>query len=332
VGNLSINNKIDIEIEFEVDTVIDHVSSTRGWQVNGVLIQVGSKLLVIDYPHGMETYRVFTTIEMSDAFPGGPSTCGDEIPFLFVGSVIDDGPCPGFKRTQNCTANTYIVYAYPRVTQFQRSNAPYPSNPGFYTHNYTMCCTCEYRAQKISELSFPCTGPTGTPLGCYRDTNFASAYPNGLTIGCGINNITFTSSFAVSNFMNQYSSQFGAAQALSSSYINPTTTNAGKFAGEQTSISLNDRFDRFDVNWASSCNFLRNLYICFPAQDCDAFDGFQISQLIDYGNQVLGGCADGNADAIVKCYQWIETVFDNGNRLINFENSGFNTVRCRHVS
>jgi len=266
-------------------------------------------------------------VEMSDAFPGGPSTCGQVVPFLFVASVIDDGPCPGFKRTQNCTANTYIVYAYPRQPSL-RSNAPYPQNPSAYTQNYDMCCTCNYRAQKISELSFPCTGPTGTPLGCYRDTNFGSAYPAGMTIGCSIFNITFTSSQTVSNFMNQYSSQFGAAQALSSSYIDPVTTNAGKLAGEVASISLNDRFDRFDVNWASSCNFLRNIYICSPAQDCDPFHGFQISNLIAFGNAVLGGCADGNADAIVKCFQWIETVFDNGNRQINFENAGFSTTRC----
>jgi len=128
--------------------------------------------------------------------------------------------------------------------------------------------------------------------------------------------------------MNQYSSQFGAAQALSSSYIDPVTTNAGKFAGELTSISLNDRFDRYDVNWASSCNFLRDIWICSPAQDCDPFSGLQIADLINLGNQVLGGCADGNADAIVKCYQWIETVFDNGARLINFQNAGFSTTQC----
>jgi len=326
VGTLSVNNKDDIEIQFEINLFEDRSNVNYGWKLAGILVEVGSKLSQIDYSTHSDKYREYTTVQFRDAFPNSPSQCGLNVPFLFVGSVLDDGPCPSKRTEPTCAPIQRVVYAYPRAKKTVGPSAPYPSNPSAFTQSYHMCCTCKYRSELISNWGRSCSV---TPVACYRDSRFSTAYPRGMTVGCSAGNtISFDSSAAVATFLDTHSAQFGSPAVLTSSFVNPTSTSSNSLAGYVTSVSLSDRMDRLDKNWADSCNWLRNLYVCSGVCG-SSFQGLQIKDILDIGNDVLGGCrSDYSPSTLVACLDDIERTFNEGRRVDSFAPRGYSVVPC----
>lgn len=90
------------------------------------------------------------------------------------------------------------------------------------------------------------TSCNGDNVGCYRDANFSAAFPNGLTIGCGSNTMTLTSSAAVEAFLPSGSS---ARKLNVGNLVNPGNSYKNVLAGQLVALTLSSVFDAYDVNY-----------------------------------------------------------------------------------
>jgi hypothetical protein len=125
-----------------------------------------------------------------------------------------------------------------------------------------------------------CNG--GNP-GCYRDANFAAAFPNGLTIGCGSNTLTLTSSAAVQAFLPSGTS----ARALDAgNMVDPGSSYRNVLAGQLVAVTLAAGFDAYDPNFSTNTNSFSDLIIANGT-----FSGMTINQFLNVANQVIGGCS-----------------------------------------
>jgi hypothetical protein len=126
--------------------------------------------------------------------------------------------------------------------------------------------------------------------GAYRDVNFAAAFPDGLTVGCGENTVLLTSAAAVQAFLPQG----GTEGVLDSSYVDPTVTSAGVFAGQVVALTLSVGFDQYDPDFSTANMLLYDLML--TEGDCS---GMTVGQLLEYANQVLGGCVDSDEELLI---------------------------------
>lgn len=128
------------------------------------------------------------------------------------------------------------------------------------------------------------TSCSGSNPGCYRDANFSTAFPSGLTIGCvGGYTATFTSSSAIQNFLPSV----GSAGALNTNYTDATSTSAGVLAGQLVALSLSVGFDAADSSFGASPASLASLKIIAGGS---TFDGMTIGDFLVIANEVIGGC------------------------------------------
>lgn len=122
--------------------------------------------------------------------------------------------------------------------------------------------------------------PNGTNAGTYLDTNFSSAFFNGLTIGIPNqgNYLTLTSANAVRNFLPQT----GSPTFLAGAYIDP----AGQYSslwGQLITAELNMGFDSYDPNFAAS-----SLYQLADAKFATGvFAGKSVQDVILLANTIL---------------------------------------------
>jgi hypothetical protein len=147
-----------------------------------------------------------------------------------------------------------------------------------------------------------CNG--GNP-GCYRDLNFQVAFPDGLTIGCGNNTLTLTSSLAVEEFLPSGSTP----RALDNgSLIDPGATYDNVLAAQLVGVTLAVGFDVYDPNFSSNSNAFSDLII-----NSGTFSGMTVGTFLQIANQSIGGCnsnysfSDLNATATA-----INENYDNG--------------------
>lgn len=138
---------------------------------------------------------------------------------------------------------------------------------------------CQLRTQTMGGWG---SKPTGNNPGKYLHTKFASAFPNGLTVGCSTGKtLKFTSAQAITNFLPAS----GAPAVLSGSAVNPVGLK-NTFAGQVTALSLSVGFDYHDAGFGASAANLGNAII-----NSGPFAGKTVKQVLDEGNKVLGGCA-----------------------------------------
>lgn len=145
----------------------------------------------------------------------------------------------------------------------------------------------------------------GNSPGAYRDANFASAFPNGLTIGCGTGfTIKFNTAAAIKDFLPQG----GTPSALTTNYImggsgNPVQDLNNVFAGQVLALSLSVGFDLYDANFGGSDKNLKDLILKSGSYKCKnnddkeetftiaaAFNGWTVGKLLEEANKALGGC------------------------------------------
>ena len=143
----------------------------------------------------------------------------------------------------------------------------------------------------------------GNNPGCYRDAHFAAAFPNGLTIGCGNNTLTFTSSQAIENYLPAG----GGPALLSGSFTNPTSSK-GVLSSQLIALTLSLGFDNSDANFSTSTTSLGSLTI-----KSGTFAGMSVSAFLQLANNVIGGCSTQySAAAINEAATAINENFDNG--------------------
>jgi len=126
-------------------------------------------------------------------------------------------------------------------------------------------------------------GATNNPAKNYLHANFAAAFPNGLTIGCGSKKLSLTTAQAVTDFLPSGSS----ARVLNSgTLVNPGTSYKNVLAGQLVAAILSSTFDSFDTTFAAGRNSLGSMiFIDAP------FTGMTVNQLIAEANNIIGGCS-----------------------------------------
>lgn len=126
------------------------------------------------------------------------------------------------------------------------------------------------------------TNCNGNNPGCYRDAHFAAAFPNGVTIGCANG---YTLKFTTSAAVAAYLPAGGGPAVLASSAVNPTSSR-GNLSAQLLALSLSVGFDASDPNFSASSASLGSLTIA-----SGTFAGMTISNFLQLGNNVLGGCS-----------------------------------------
>ena len=126
---------------------------------------------------------------------------------------------------------------------------------------------------------------SGDNPACYRDANFASAFPDGITVGCPSigGSLTFTSSAAVAAFL-----PCGGPPAVETATMTDPACNHNVFAAQLLTAKLTLGFDQADAGFSSS-----PLGIELLSPDSGPLQTFTIQEIVDAADLVLGGCADG---------------------------------------
>jgi SprB repeat len=134
----------------------------------------------------------------------------------------------------------------------------------------------DFRTQTQGGWGSTCNG--GNP-GCYRDANFAAAFPNGLTIGCN-NTLTLTTSAAVENYLPCG----GPASVLSGTFTDPNCLN-NVLSAQLIAATLSVTFDAYDANFGASTTALGSLVVA-----SGPMAGLTVNQVLLEANLAIGGC------------------------------------------
>lgn len=123
------------------------------------------------------------------------------------------------------------------------------------------------------------SNPNGNNPGAYLQSNFGTAFPNGLVVGCN-NTITLTSAQAVARCLPEG----GPPRALTQNFIDPTNTGS-VLSGQVIALGVSLGLDDAIPSYSSSVIALRDLQVA-----SGPFAGFTVGDLYDLANEVLGGC------------------------------------------
>ena len=213
------------------------------------------------------------------------------------------------------------------------NNAPTtpPSSCGGYvdvTWNYNVSNPCSQSVGCQGQFKTFTIGGWGTSCngnnpGCYRDSNFSQAFPNGLTIGYGSNVLSLTSSLAVQEFLPSG----GSPALLSGTSINPGSSIKNTLASQLIALTLAVGFDIYDPNFsASTVNFGSLQILSGP------YAGMTVSSFLSYANKVIGGNVQGSLSDVNATATSINENFDNGTVDKQFLNCGGQSPASSTVS
>ncbi|MGZ3861295.1 MAG: lectin-like domain-containing protein [Flavisolibacter sp.] len=137
--------------------------------------------------------------------------------------------------------------------------------------------------------------PRGSNPGAYLRDHFASAFPNGVTIG-NLNNqnyyVHLTSAQAIQNFLPQG----GPPSTLNQNYVDPTArTSAGVLAGQILTLTLNVGFDKADPAFGPAGVQLGNMII-----KSGTFAGWTVNDFLSLANQVLSGASKAYSPSVIN--------------------------------
>jgi hypothetical protein len=138
--------------------------------------------------------------------------------------------------------------------------------------------TC--RTQTQGGWGATCHG--GNP-GCLRDANFNAVFPSGLTVG-GNFTILFVTSASIDTFLPAG----GTPSVLTGNHVDPSSTEAGVFAGQVVSLAISLAFSNAGV--PTFCTDLGSLVVPTGVHSPSGpFAGWSVNQIFALANQVLGG-------------------------------------------
>jgi hypothetical protein len=139
----------------------------------------------------------------------------------------------------------------------------------------------------------------------YLETNFASCFSDGLSIGRSDGYAAFSNASAVAAFLPQD----GETGSFEQSHSDPITTHAGSLAGHTLALALNLEFDLCDPDFGASDRNLRDLLVVNESSACY---GWSVQTVLDEANATLGGGGTIGASSIVECVMAINENFRNG--------------------
>lgn len=186
-----------------------------------------------------------------------------------------------------------LVDSSGQVTQQETgwgNGSPFPGKNWAMYFSYTKqkcneLVPCQLRTQTQGGWGTVCKG--NNP-GCYRDNNFAAAFPSGLLIGdssAGGRFAHFSSSLAIVDFLPQGSTP----GALELNYYDPGSTTAGVLGGNVTALTLSVTFDQYDPSFGASSSNLASAIITSGPEDSEQCIGMSVQQVLHEANQVLAG-------------------------------------------
>jgi PKD repeat protein len=153
----------------------------------------------------------------------------------------------------------------------------------------------------------------GGNLGAYLKANFDGAFSDGVQIGDGAGySVVFTSADSIAAFLPVN----GAVAPLNEDAVDPTETNAGKYAGQVLALTLNLAFDAYDADFSTNTESLGDLYVVDESSSCF---GMQVDEVLAEANTVLAGEPSAyGIDGLNDCVTAINSNFAGGT-----ENEGF---------
>jgi len=125
----------------------------------------------------------------------------------------------------------------------------------------------------------------GSNPGTYLFANFAGAFNNGLTIGCGSRTLKLTSAQAVCEFLP--SGTGPKVLPLNANIIDPGQTYSNVFAGQLVTAMINATFDATYADFASNSDFTLGELVITSG----TFVDWTVDELIAEANRKIGGCA-----------------------------------------
>jgi len=234
------------------------------------------------------------------------------------------------KSDLNCTDPAcYCIYAHAKVvncdggslneqTAWAGETLIKDVNRWYYFINYcTQKCTppthtCDCQFKTFTQGGWGAPPHKGNP-GAYLRNNFATSFPNGLTIGCS-NGFTLklTSAQAIQDFLPQGRMPFWLQQ----NYVDPGSDNITVLAGQLVAAKLNVGFDITKAKFAAP-----------PCHLADAtfkdgiFANKTIQQVIDIADQVIGQCSTAYSPAQVnEALTQINENYDNATQDLGYFN------------
>jgi hypothetical protein len=135
--------------------------------------------------------------------------------------------------------------------------------------------------------------PHGNNPGVYLHTNFAAAFPSGLTVGCNAGHwVKYTSAAAITEFLPAG----GTPGVLAANATNPAAKSIKNvLIGQVTALALSVGFDAFDPNFGASGVQLGDMVI-----GSGPFTGKTVGQFLTIANDVLGGCSNAYSPSSVN--------------------------------
>jgi len=145
----------------------------------------------------------------------------------------------------------------------------------------------------------------GNNWGKYRDLNFASAFPSGLTIGAGSRFLKLTTAKAVDDFLPSGTTP---RPLDAGTMVNPGGNYKNVFAGQVVALTLNLKFDQVDPTFSTSATWLGDLVVI-----SGPFEGWTVNQILIEANNVLGGLTSSyTAEQMNSIVDAINNNYDNG--------------------
>jgi hypothetical protein len=157
----------------------------------------------------------------------------------------------------------------------------------------------QLRTQTQGGWGQDCKDPSKNNPGCYRDANFAAAFPMGVRLGStapGGRSLLFSTTGSVQNFLpsggpNRTLAQLGLP--VGSTTYTSGNTGRSNINGQLLALSLSVGFDDNDPNFAPSEVRLGDMII-----NEGPFEGMTVRNFLAFANQVIGGTASGNLEDI----------------------------------
>lgn len=121
----------------------------------------------------------------------------------------------------------------------------------------------------------------GNNPGAYRDAHFATAFPDGVTIGCDTYHMHFSSAAAI----EAYLPCGGKAKVLNRSYENPSCIK-NVLTGHLLALSLTIGFDNNDPDFGQNSGHLKDAWL-----NTGPLAGKSILEILSIANDLIGGCS-----------------------------------------
>ncbi len=162
-----------------------------------------------------------------------------------------------------------------------------------------------FRSQTPGGWGAPANGDNP---GVYRDANFASAFPLGLTVGCDLE-LSLSTAADVEAFLPAG----GMPSALTENLLNPTSYG-NSLASHVVAATLSLTFDAYDPNFSENDAPISEL-----VYNNGPFIGWTVAEVLAEANKVLGGCdSDYSASFMTEAVamfneNYVDGTTDNGN-------------------